>query len=69
MAAAPMLNAPYRTPHIEPALARAAQLLGFAVVAVALAVVSWRGMSLNLPDVGSSPASSGRGSWAGSSIR
>lgn len=33
-------------------IARAAQLVGFAVVAVALAVVSWRGSSLNLPDVG-----------------
>jgi hypothetical protein len=33
-------------------IARAAQLVGFAVVAVALAVVSWRGTSLNLPDVG-----------------
>jgi len=33
-------------------IARAAQLVGFAVVAVALAVVSWRGTSLNLPNVG-----------------
>jgi hypothetical protein len=33
-------------------IARAAQLVGFAVVAAALAVVSWRGTSLNLPDVG-----------------
>ncbi|MEZ0110048.1 hypothetical protein ABH920_004062 [Catenulispora sp. EB89] len=33
-------------------IARAAQLVGFAVVAVALAVVSWRSTSLNLPDVG-----------------
>lgn len=33
-------------------IARAAQLVGFAVVAAALAVVSWRATSLNLPDVG-----------------
>ncbi|WP_194916314.1 hypothetical protein [Catenulispora rubra] len=33
-------------------IARLAQLVGFAVVAVALAVVSWRTTSLNLPDVG-----------------
>ncbi|WP_194895841.1 hypothetical protein [Catenulispora pinisilvae] len=33
-------------------IARAAQLVGFAVVAGALAVVSWRGTSLNLPNVG-----------------
>ena len=33
-------------------IARAAQLVGFAVVAVALAVVSWRETSLNLPNVG-----------------
>ena len=33
-------------------VARAAQLVGFAVVAAALAVVSWRGSSLNLPAVG-----------------
>lgn len=33
-------------------IARAAQLLGFTVVAVALAVVSWRTASLNLPGVG-----------------
>lgn len=33
-------------------IARAAQLAGFTVVAVALAVVSWRGTSLNLPNVG-----------------
>lgn len=33
-------------------IARAAQLVGFAVVAVALAIVAWRGTSLNLPDVG-----------------
>lgn len=34
------------------AIARGAQLVGFAVVAVALAIVSWRGTSLNLPNVG-----------------
>lgn len=33
-------------------LARGAQLIGFAVVAAALAVVSWRDTSLNLPNVG-----------------
>ena len=33
-------------------IARAAQLVGFAVVAAALAVVSWHGTSLNLPGVG-----------------
>ena len=33
-------------------IARIAQLLGFAFVAVALAIVSWRGTSLNLPGVG-----------------
>ena len=33
-------------------LARVAQLVGFAVVAAALAIVSWRGTTLNLPDVG-----------------
>jgi hypothetical protein len=33
-------------------IARAAQLVGFAVVAASLAVVSWRDTSLNLPDVG-----------------
>lgn len=33
-------------------LARGAQLVGFAVVAVALALVSWKDASLNLPDVG-----------------
>jgi len=33
-------------------IARAAQLVGFAFVAAALAVVSWRCTSLNLPDVG-----------------
>lgn len=33
-------------------IARLAQLVGFAVVAVALAVVSWRSTSLNLPNVG-----------------
>ena len=33
-------------------IARVAQLLGFAVVAAALAIVSWRGTNLNLPDVG-----------------
>jgi hypothetical protein len=34
------------------AIARAAQLVGFAVVAVSLAVVSWHDTSLNLPNVG-----------------
>jgi hypothetical protein len=53
MAAAPILNAPTsNAPISNAALARAAQLLGFSVVAVALAVVSWRTVSLNLPDVG-----------------
>jgi hypothetical protein len=33
-------------------VARVAQLLGFAVAAAALAIVSWRGTTLNLPDVG-----------------
>jgi len=33
-------------------LARFVQLLAFSAVAVALAVVSWRGTSLKLPDVG-----------------
>lgn len=33
-------------------IARTAQLVGFAVVATALAIVSWRGTSLNLPSVG-----------------
>ena len=33
-------------------IARAAQLVGFAVVAAALAIVSWRETSLNLPSVG-----------------
>ncbi|MEY9934623.1 hypothetical protein ABH926_009291 [Catenulispora sp. GP43] len=43
MAAASISNA---------SIARIAQLVGFSVVAAALAVVSWRGTSLNLPDVG-----------------
>ena len=33
-------------------IARGAQLIGFTVVGVALAVVSWRTTSLNLPNVG-----------------
>jgi len=43
MPAASISNAP---------VARAAQLVGFAVVAAALAIVSWRTTSLNLPGVG-----------------
>lgn len=43
MPAASISNAP---------VARAVQLAGFAVVAAALAIVSWRTTSLNLPDVG-----------------
>ena len=48
MAAASISNASISNASI----ARAAQLTGFTVVAAALAVVSWRTMSLNLPDVG-----------------